>query len=242
MRLHIVRHADPDYEADALTPRGQSEAEALAHRIAALRPARLFTSPLGRARQTTEAVAMATGLRPEVQDWAAEFRSPLLPDGAGGRAVFWNVAGSHIREAQARGTSWSELAVLGSQRDEVVAEVDRVLRGARGLLGALGYVPAPTGYVIGSKCPQEGDVVFICHGGMGVTWLADLLDISLATAWVSLFLPVTSVSTVIFERRGAETVHVPRAVAIGDTSHLYAAGLGVNLTGLPCPSSAEVAG
>lgn len=233
MRLHIIRHADPDYEADALTPRGRSEAEALARRIAALRPARLFTSPLGRARQTAAAVEAATGLAPEVQEWAAEFRSPLMPDGAGGHAVFWNVAGSHAREAQARGTSWTELAILGSQRDQVVAEVDRVLRGARGLLAALGYLPVSTGYDVGTESPQEGDVVFICHGGMGVTWLADLLGIPLATAWVSLFLPVTSVSTVVFERRGTQSLHVPRAIAIADTSHLYAAGLEVNHTGLP---------
>jgi probable phosphoglycerate mutase len=33
MRLMIVRHGDPDYEKDSLTPAGWKEAEALSERM-----------------------------------------------------------------------------------------------------------------------------------------------------------------------------------------------------------------
>ena len=36
MKLLLIRHGDPDYENDCLTPVGQREAEALAERIAPL--------------------------------------------------------------------------------------------------------------------------------------------------------------------------------------------------------------
>ena len=52
MRLLIVRHADPDYEKDSLTPTGWQEAELLAGRLSELEIAACYTSPLGRARDT----------------------------------------------------------------------------------------------------------------------------------------------------------------------------------------------
>lgn len=62
MLLYIVRHGDPDYVTDTLTERGKLQAEAVGKRIAASKIDRIFSSPMGRARQTAEPACRILGL------------------------------------------------------------------------------------------------------------------------------------------------------------------------------------
>ena len=52
MRILIIRHGDPDYEHDSLTPKGWKEAEYLSERISKMDIAAFYVSPLGRAKAT----------------------------------------------------------------------------------------------------------------------------------------------------------------------------------------------
>ena len=52
MKLLIVRHGDPDYSIDSLTPKGWREAELLKNRMTKLDVAAFYCSPLGRAKYT----------------------------------------------------------------------------------------------------------------------------------------------------------------------------------------------
>ena len=52
MRLMIIRHGDPDYDEDSLTPTGWREAEALSERMKELPVTKFYVSPLGRAKDT----------------------------------------------------------------------------------------------------------------------------------------------------------------------------------------------
>ena len=52
MRLLIIRHGDPDYEQDSLTPKGWCEAELLSERISKMNIKDFYVSPLGRAKAT----------------------------------------------------------------------------------------------------------------------------------------------------------------------------------------------
>jgi probable phosphoglycerate mutase len=54
MLLYIVRHGDPIYETDSLTERGKLQAEAVGKRMYDARIDRIFSSPMGRARETAE--------------------------------------------------------------------------------------------------------------------------------------------------------------------------------------------
>ncbi|NLB15990.1 MAG: histidine phosphatase family protein, partial [Clostridiales bacterium] len=50
MRILIIRHSDPDYKLDSLTPRGFKEAEALGNWLGQRRIDYIYASPLGRAQ------------------------------------------------------------------------------------------------------------------------------------------------------------------------------------------------
>lgn len=54
MKLLIVRHGDPDYSIDSLTPKGWHEAELLKNRLTKLDVAAFYCSPLGRAKDTSK--------------------------------------------------------------------------------------------------------------------------------------------------------------------------------------------
>ncbi|MBQ1256231.1 MAG: histidine phosphatase family protein [Clostridia bacterium] len=52
MILFFVRHGDPCYDPDSLTPLGLRQAEAVGRRLAGHGLDRIFSSPMKRARQT----------------------------------------------------------------------------------------------------------------------------------------------------------------------------------------------
>ena len=84
MLLYIIRHGDPNYENDCLTPKGVLQAEAVGKRIAASGIDRIFTSPMGRAKQTAEPACRLLGLNYTVEDWAHEIedeRMTIDPNG-----------------------------------------------------------------------------------------------------------------------------------------------------------------
>ena len=56
MLLYIIRHGDPIYAPDSLTPKGHLQAAALAKRLAVHGLDKIFASPLVRAQQTAKDV------------------------------------------------------------------------------------------------------------------------------------------------------------------------------------------
>ena len=57
MRIIIVRHGEPNYEKDCLTPLGIRQAKAAAVRLKGEGIEEIFSSPMGRARQTAQETA-----------------------------------------------------------------------------------------------------------------------------------------------------------------------------------------
>ena len=68
MKLLIVRHGDPDYSIDSLTPTGWKEAELLSHRLQKLDVKAFYSSPLGRARETGRYTLEKLGLTAVIFD------------------------------------------------------------------------------------------------------------------------------------------------------------------------------
>jgi broad specificity phosphatase PhoE len=88
VRLLTLRHAEsysnahpeavalPEEQGDRLTPRGWEQARAAARGLRDLRPTRLLTSPMRRARETAEVLAGELEITPEVDDAIHELREP----------------------------------------------------------------------------------------------------------------------------------------------------------------------
>ena len=86
MRLLLLRHGEsvsnahpeavavPEAEGDRLTERGHAQARAAAEWLGGRRFDRIVASPMGRARETAEPVAAATGLEFEIDEGIHELR------------------------------------------------------------------------------------------------------------------------------------------------------------------------
>lgn len=78
MRILLVRHAEPDYARDSLTPKGRREAELLSRRLCRLDVKAFYVSPLGRAQDTAAYTLSKVNRTAETLPWLAEFRRTLL--------------------------------------------------------------------------------------------------------------------------------------------------------------------
>ena len=81
MKLVIIRHGDPNYEIDSLTPTGWKEAELLVPRISAMDVKAFYVSPLGRARDTANETLKRIGREAQVMDWLREFPAVVQKPG-----------------------------------------------------------------------------------------------------------------------------------------------------------------
>ena len=89
MLLFIVRHGDPIYNPDSLTPKGHLQANALAKRFAVNGLDKIYSSPLIRAQQTAQPTCDILGLPMQIEEWtseslAAESFFVTRPDGSRG--------------------------------------------------------------------------------------------------------------------------------------------------------------
>jgi probable phosphoglycerate mutase len=230
MLFYIIRHADPNYEKNTITPEGHREAEALAVRMARENLTRIYTSPMGRARETARYTEEATAIEAVVEDWTLELPAPPVDQGRDGRISPWHMAGEIIRPDAAVCASHDGILQLPYLEGNPIADLAQGVRDRSDLIfAALGYQREGERY----RCvqPNQERIALFCHGEFGKVMLSHLLGIPLALLWCGLWLAPTSVTTVYFEERSEEWA-VPRCVAIGDTGHLYAAGLPVRPRGI----------
>jgi len=229
MRLYIIRHADPDYKNDTITPRGHLEAQALAERMHKQGLDRIFCSPLGRAKATMKYTAEALGMDYQIEEWTREIEGLWFEDTPWGSMVAWDIPGEVIRgyDAMPNHNDWMKQEFLGTTRAAEIFE--EIRKNSDDFLKLLGYERIGGRYRIIKRNTDK--VAVFCHNGFGLTWLAHLLEIPLSLMWTGFWLAPTSVTTVLFDERSDEWA-VPRCLNVGDTSHLYHAGLKENPSGI----------
>jgi broad specificity phosphatase PhoE len=229
MRLYIVRHAEPDYSIDSLTPAGHREAQALAERMVKLAPTHLFSSPVQRARHTCQYTAQKLGVEPGIEKWTAELGQCRQAYEPWGGLCIWDCPGELVRARYPLPTrdNWFEMPEFSNPLYRESLEM--VGRESDAFFTRFGYVREGGRYRI--ERPNQYRITLFCHGGFGLWWLAHLLEIPLPLVFSGFFLPPSSVTTVLFDERSKDWA-VPRSLGMGDVSHLYAAGLPVSNSGV----------
>ena len=225
MLFYIIRHGDPDYTTDTLTTRGILQAEAVGKRLAAAKIDKIFSSPMGRARQTAEPLCRRLGLEYEVLDWTHEIGDERLvehPDGE--KRSITVLQYSELRKDGAQDMSYDECF----EKHPVVAPsdlkkaIDYITENGNALLERLGYKEENGVYRI--LRPNEDKVALFCHGAFSRAWLSSLLHIPPHMMWANFGYTHTGVTVLEF-RNFENGITVPHCLCYSDVSHLYGDGL-----------------
>ena len=230
MRLIIVRHADPDYEKDSLTPVGWREAELAAKRIKKIDEQcggirAIYVSPLGRAQDTASCSLKLLGREDAVtKEWLKEFFDPqiLRPDAEGEKRIAWDWLPKDwtSRPCFYDVNEWKKDPIM--QGGEVGKEYDRVCAEFDKLLAEHGYVRCreEEGQFYHVENSNDDTIVLFCHFGVESVLLSRLAHCSPMIFWHNFCAAPSSMTTVITEER-REGIASFRINAFGDISHLY---------------------
>ena len=222
MNLVFVRHAEPDYSIDSLTPRGWIEAKALAPRVEKWNVKEFYVSTLGRAKDTAREAMALTGRTPVELPWLREFDTHLIrPNGMPGQ-IYWDLLPDELaaEEGFRDERTWADCGFMttGDVRgryDWVTSEFDK-------LLEAHGY--RRTGHCYEPVQPNRDTLVFFCHMGLTLTLVGYLLDISPALLANGACCAPSGI-TVLTTQHWVEKQATFRLRTLGDVSHLYKQGI-----------------
>ena len=221
MKLLIIRHGDPDYSIDSLTPTGWKEAELLADKMEKLDVKAFYVSPLGRARDTANVTLRRMDRTAETLPWLKEFGPTVVKPGHDQPDCLWDWLPAVWTENPAFYDHEKWVQDPFFVENGVPEALNWVMEGFDALLARHGY--RRDGKIYRAESANEDTIVLFCHFGVECVLLGHLLNISPMVLWHGFCAAPTSVTTVVTEER-RKGIASFRVTAFGDISHLYAAG------------------
>ncbi len=221
MRLLFIRHGDPDYLNDSLTPRGDREASLLAESIGRYDITYFYVSPLGRAQRTASFLLEKTGKTAVTCGWLQEFPPRILRPGRTKPSIAWDwypADWTKYPEAYSIDT-WTEIPCF--QENGIKELNDRICASLDELLAKHGYVRE--GRVYRPERPNHDTIAFVCHFGIECILIGHLTGISPMLLWHSFCCAPTGVTTMVTEERQKGIANF-RTGEFGSTAHLLLGG------------------
>ena len=226
MKLYLIRHGDPDYDKDSLTEEGRRQAHALACLPWVRSEGEFFSSPLGRARETAAPAAEAAGKAVEILPWLREMDDVTVWDRRRPDLAVWNLAPERLKTLENR----------RFLEDAVMAETclkkrwEELESGGLSLLSRYG-ISRRDGAWREDGPLEDRYIALFCHLGVGLTFLAFLLDLPPAVLWRTGFLSPSSVTEILAEESGDGRVNF-RILKMSGVEHLALKGIEAGTRGL----------
>ena len=223
MLLYIIRHGDPNYALDCLTPKGQLQAEAVGKRIAASGIDRIFSSPMGRAKETAAPACRLLGLDYTIEEWTHEIgdeRKTTYPNGEFTsisnlqNTLFLEKGGYKLSFEEA----YSHPAIAATEMDKACKFI---WDNGVDFLARLGYQYEDGIFKI--LQPNEEKVALFCHAAFSRAWISMLLRIPLHLAWAGFDYAHTGVTVLEF-KNNPDGYTAPKCLCYSDLSHFYKDG------------------
>lgn len=223
MLLYIIRHGEPGHDG-ALTEKGWKQAEAVGKRLEQAKIDRIFTSPILRAKQTSEPACRMLGLTAGIEEWSHEIgdeRLAPMPDGSM-RSVSL-IQNTVYRENGNQDLPFDRAYECDYIRDSQMKKaVDYIEANGNVFLEKLGYKYENGVYKI--LKPSDEKVALFCHAAFSRAWISVLLHIPLHIMWAGFDYEHSGVTIIEFENN-ENGVTAPTCLRYSDTSHLYAEGI-----------------
>lgn len=225
MYLYIIRHGDPDYEADTLTDLGMRQAELTAERLSVSGIDKIYSSPLGRAQKTAQYLADKLSLPVTVVDWARELGSDCkttFPDGIAKGIGTLPSSHLHNKKVLSMDEKTFFTTVPGICDNNIYERYKEIGAGIDDLLHENGYKHTDDGFYE-PVSPNNRHIALFCHGAMIRSILSRLTHIPYQYLACTFHENHCGVTVFHFDQN-ASSPFVPELISFGDIGHLYADG------------------
>lgn len=224
MLLFFVRHGDPCYDPDSLTPLGHRQAEAIGRRLARYGVGRIFASPMVRAMQTAQPASELMNKEIQVLDFASEqhaWDELTLINEAGHRtwacshpATLKQFARADVR---AMGMRWYDHPCFA--QNTYKQGMERIARESDAWLASLGYEREEQEGFYRVVRPNEERIALFAHAGFGTAFMSHVLGIGYPQYSQTFDMSHSSLTLVEFKDR--DGICIPNVVTLSNDGHLY---------------------
>ena len=226
MIFYLIRHGDPIYDPDSLTPLGHKQAKALSKRLALYGLDEIYSSSSIRAQMTAQPTCELLGKEMALCDWAHE--GHVFHDMAVQREdgeYTWSfyvpkfIEAYNSQEMYALGAEWYKHPICeGTRFEEGVKRIDKEVDA---FFLSLGYKHnrEKKCFEIVKKNPKR--VALFAHQGFGLLFLSSVLDIPYPFTCTRMDLGLTSVTVLHFNDETGMDVVYPKMLQMANDSHLY---------------------
>lgn len=231
MLLFYLRHGDPIYDPDSLTPLGHRQAEALGRRLARYGLDRIYASSSTRAQLTAKPTCEMLKLDMNILDWTNEGYAwqQLATDVGDGRRKWAFQQDKYIEkflsaEVRALGEDWPKHpAFAGTLLGEGIA---RIKRETYAFLAELGYVYDEEAGMYRTEGGNDERVALFAHQGFGLAFLSCVMGIPYPEFCTHFDMTHSGMTVIEFSPKPGLTA--PRILQLSNDSHIYADGLPTN--------------
>jgi len=223
-----IRHGEPIYVPNKLTPLGERQAEAVAKRLAMHGIDEIYASPSARAYQTAQPTADILGKEITQLDFCNESHAweEFRVDDGNGRQP-WVFSQSRFKrlfskdEVVSLGDKWYEYPEFKQYSFE--KGVKRVNAAVDEFFAGLGYEHNREERIYNPVNPNEKRIALFAHQGFGMIFLSSVLDIPYPL--VSTRFDIEHSGMTVIEFKEEEGIVIPKVLTLSNDSHIYRDGL-----------------
>lgn len=231
MIFFYIRHGEPIYTPDSLTPLGIKQAEAVSKRLSVYGLDKIFSSTSNRAIQTAQPTCEALNKEPTLLDFANEKWAweelVVIRDGK----KRWLFQDDEMRELFADssvislGYEWYNHPSLASYKKGF----ERVQKCSDEFFKTLGYEHIRNTGKYNIITPNNERVALFAHQGFGIAFLSAMLDIPYPIAANHFDMCHSGITAIEFEEKNGYAI--PRILTLSSDSHLYKENLPTKYNG-----------
>ena len=229
MLFYYIRHGDPIYNPDSLTPLGVRQAEAVAKRLALYGLDKIYCSTSNRAAMTAKPTCELLKIEPELLDFANEDYAwddfTIAKENGNGKTwLFQNrsvVELFNSKEIRDLGDRWFDHPMFKAYNYE--KGLNRIRDESDRLFAQLGFTHERYTGKYTVNCANDKRVALFAHQGFGLAFLSCLLDIPYPVFCTHFDMGHTGVTVIEFREENG--CCIPKMLTLSSDAHLYREGL-----------------
>lgn len=231
MLFFYIRHGDPIYDPDSLTPLGKRQAEALGRRLSRYGIDEVYASTAKRAQDTAKPTCEMLKKDIKELDWCNEkyaWEEFSVTEDSGDKN--WSFYSQKFRRlacsksVKELGADWYKAPEFANENFE--NGVKRINREADAFFKDLGYAhDRENGLYIEEK-ENNKRIALFAHQGFGIAFLSSILDIPYNEFAAHFDLWLSTMTAIEFEEK--EGIVIPKVLTLSNDSHTYSDGLPTN--------------